>query len=232
MLIRSFFGMSRAALLPKHVAAVVKYQKDPLRALEMFNSVKKEQGFRHNLFSYKFMVKKLGFHGEFEAMEQVLAEMRANIDNCLLEGVYIGAMRHYGRKRKVQEAVDVFERMDFYNCEPSVLSYNAIMNILVENRYFNQAHKVYMRMRDKRIVPDVYTFTIRIKSFCRTSRPHAALRLLKNMPSHGCELNAVAYCTVVGGLYEENLQDEAYELFDEMLRSETCPDVTTFNKLA
>ncbi|KAI8543366.1 hypothetical protein RHMOL_Rhmol08G0211700 [Rhododendron molle] len=225
------FGMSRAALLPKHVAAMVKYQKDPLRALEMFNSVKKEQGFRHNLFSYKCMVEKLGYHGEFEAMEQVFAEMRANIDNCLLEGVYIGAMRHYGRKRKVQEAVDVFERMDFYNCEPSVLSYNAIMNILVENRYFNQAHKVYMRMRDKRIVPDVYTYTIRIKSFCRTKRPHAALRLLKNMPSHGCELNAVAYCTVVGGLYEENLQDEAYELFDEMLRSETCPDVTTFNKL-
>ncbi|GFZ17555.1 pentatricopeptide repeat (PPR) superfamily protein [Actinidia rufa] len=64
-----------------------------------------------------------------------------------------------------------------------------------------------------------------------TSRPHATLRLLKSMLSHGCELNAVAYCTVVGRFYDENFQFEAYELFDEILRSGICPDITTFNKL-
>ncbi|KAJ0084707.1 hypothetical protein Patl1_30524 [Pistacia atlantica] len=220
-----------SSLLPKHVAAVVKHQKDPLKALEMFNSVKKEDGFKHTLSTYKCMIDKLGFHGNFEEMENVLLEMRTKIDNTLLEGVYIGVMRNYGRKGKVQDAVDVFERMDFYNCEATVLSYNAIMNILVEYGYFNQVHKVYMRMRDKEIAPDVYTFTIRIKSFCRTRRPHAGLRLLKNMPSHGCEINAVAYCTVIGGFYEENYHVEAYELFDEMLRLGFFPDITTFNKL-
>ncbi|KAI7985033.1 putative pentatricopeptide repeat-containing protein [Camellia lanceoleosa] len=183
-----------STLLPKHVAAVVKYQKNPLRALEMFNSVRNEEGFRHNLLTYKRMIEKLGFHGEFEAMERVLAELRMNVENSLLEGVYIGAMRSYGRKGKVQEAVDVFERMDFYNCYPSVQSYNAIMNILVEYG---------------------------------TRRPHIALRLLKNIPSHGCELNAVAYCTVASGFYEENFRVEAYELFDEMLRNGICP--ATYN---
>ncbi|GMJ05758.1 hypothetical protein like AT1G74580 [Hibiscus trionum] len=205
------------ALLPKHVAAVVKYQRDPLKALQMFDAVKKEDGFKHTLLTYKCMVDKLGFHGEFEAMEKVLLEMRLNVDNSLLEGVYIGCMRNYGRKQKVQEAINVFERMDFYNCQPTVLSYNAIMNVLVEYGYFDQAHKVYMRMRDKGIVPDVYTFTIRIKSFCRTKRPHAALRLLRNMPMQGCEINAAAYCTVVGGFFEDSQHIEAYELFDEML---------------
>ncbi|XWS60560.1 hypothetical protein CRYUN_Cryun07bG0046400 [Craigia yunnanensis] len=162
----------------------------------MFNTVKKENEFKHTLLTYKYMIEKLGFHGEFEAMENVLQEMRLNVDNCLLEGVYIGCMRNYGCKQKVREAITMFERMDFYNCEPKVLPYNAIMNILVEYGYFNQAHKMYMRMRDKRIVPDVYTFAIRIKSFCRTKRPHAALRLLRNMPLQGCEINAVTYCAV------------------------------------
>nr|POE91321.1 putative pentatricopeptide repeat-containing protein [Quercus suber] len=219
------------ALLPKHVASVVKYQRDPIKALAMFNSVKTENGFKHTLLTYKCMIEKLGFHGEFEEMESLMSEVRMNIDNSLLEGVYIGAIRNYGRKGKVQEAVDVFERMDFYNCEPSVQSYNAVMNILVEYGYFNQAHKVYLRMRDKVIIPDVYTFTIRIKSFCRTRRPHVALRLLNNMPSQGCELNAVAYCTVIGGFYEENCQVEAYQLFEDMLEQCICPDITTFNKL-
>lgn len=105
------------------------------------------------------------------------------------------------------------------------------MNILVECGYYNQAHKVYMRMKDKRVVPDVYSFTIRIKSFCRTSRPHAALRLLNNIPTQGCEVNAVAYCTVVGGLFQENFELEAFELFDKMLRLGIVPDIPTFNKL-
>ncbi|KAI5416732.1 putative pentatricopeptide repeat-containing protein At1g74580 [Lathyrus oleraceus] len=219
------------ALLPKHVAAVVKVQKDPLKALEMFNSAKHEQGFNHTLFTYKCMLQKLGFHGKFNEMENLLSEMRANLNNTFLEGAYVEAMRLYGRKGKVQEAVDTFERMDLYNCDPSVHSYNAIMNILVEFGYFNQAHKVYMRMIDKRVESDVYTYTIRIKSFCRTRRPHAALRLLRNMPLLGCFSNAVAYCTVVAGFYEFDDKVKARELFDEMLECSLCPDVTTFNKL-
>ncbi|KAJ6325566.1 hypothetical protein OIU76_012610 [Salix suchowensis] len=220
-----------ATLLPKHVAAVLKQQKDHLKALEMFNKVKREDGFKHNLLTYKCIIQKLGFHGNFVAMENVLAEMRMDIDNSFLEGVYIGAMKSYGRKGKVQEAVDVFERMDFYNCEPSVLSYNAIMNILVESGYFKEAHKVFLRMKNAGIVPDVYTFTIRIKSFCRTKRPHAALRLLNNMVSRECQLNAVSYCTVVAGFYEEDYRVEAYELFNDMLRIGIFPDISTFNKL-
>uniref|UniRef100_A0A6N2MGX0 Pentacotripeptide-repeat region of PRORP domain-containing protein n=1 Tax=Salix viminalis TaxID=40686 RepID=A0A6N2MGX0_SALVM len=220
-----------ATLLPKHVAAVLRQQKDHLKALEMFNKVKREDGFKHNLLTYKCIIQKLGFHGNFVAMENVLAEMRMDIDNSFLEGVYIGAMKSYGRKGKVQEAVDVFERMDFYNCEPSVLSYNAIMNILVESGYFKEAHKVFLRMKNAGIVPDVYTFTIRIKSFCRTKRPHAALRLLNNMVSRECQLNAVSYCTVVAGFYEEDYRVEAYELFNDMLRIGIFPDICTFNKL-
>uniref|UniRef100_A0A803P9J3 Pentatricopeptide repeat-containing protein n=1 Tax=Cannabis sativa TaxID=3483 RepID=A0A803P9J3_CANSA len=185
--------MGSASLLPKHVASVVKYQRDPLKALEMFNSVKREDGFKHTFLTYKCMVDKLGFHGEFEAMERLLLEMRMNVDNGLLKGVYIGAMRNYGR---------------------------TVMNLLIEAGYFNQAHKVYMRMKDKGIEPDVYTYTIRIKSFCRTNRPHAALRLLNNMPSQGCEFNAVAYCTVISGFYEQDYRAEAYELFVNMLSQE------------
>ncbi|KAK9748046.1 hypothetical protein RND81_02G031700 [Saponaria officinalis] len=218
-------------LLAKHVSAVIKHQKDPLKALETFKSVKNEDGFKHNLSTYKCMVDKLGSHGKFEAMEFLLSDMRVDIDNRMVEAVYIGAMKSYGKRGKVQEAVNVFERMDFYNCEPSVMSYNAIMNILVEHRHYVQAHKVYLRLKERRITPDVYTYTIRIKLFCRTARFNAALRLLNSMASQGCDVNAVTYCTIVGGLYEDEYEVEALKLFCQMLSLEICPDITTFNKL-
>ncbi|KAG6517118.1 hypothetical protein ZIOFF_020498 [Zingiber officinale] len=223
--------MSLRTLLPKHVVAVIKYQKDPLRALEMFNSAARDDGFKHNLFTYKCMVDKLGSHGKFKAMEDIISEMRINLDNSLLEGVYVSSMKSYGKRGMVQDAVNTFERMDFYGCELTVVSYNTIMNILVEFMHYDQAHKVYLRMLDKGIVPDIYTFTIRIKSFCRTQRPHVALRLLRNLSHRGCPANAVAYCTVVSGLYEENCHCEACNLFDEMLSRKLYPDILTFNKL-
>lgn len=214
-------------VLPKHVVAVLKHTKDPLKALEIFNSVKKEDRYEHNFLTYKCIIDKLGAHGQFEAMEGVISEMRRSFDNGSMEGVYVSAMRNYGKEGKVQEAVDVFERMDIYDCERSVLSYNAIMNVLVEYGHFDQAQKVYIRMNGGRIVPDSYTFTIRIKSFCRSGKFQAALRLLRIMP----EVNEVAYCTVIGGYYEANLQIEGCELFSEMTVLGLVPDVTTFNKL-
>lgn len=172
-----------------------------MKALQIFNSMKKEETFKHTLSTYRSVIEKLGLFGKFDAMEQVLVDLRRNIGNHMLEGVYVGVMKSYGKKGRVQEAVNVFERMDFYDCEPTVFSYNAIMSVLVDGGYFDQAHKVYMRMRDRGITPDVYSFTIRMKSFCKTGRPHAALRLLGNMSSQGCEVSAVAYCTVVGGFF-------------------------------
>ncbi|KAI7733084.1 hypothetical protein M8C21_033489, partial [Ambrosia artemisiifolia] len=239
-------------LLTKHVATVLNHQKDPTKALQIFNSVKTKDGFTHNLTTYNSIIQNLANHGEFAAMEDMFTQMRSQINNQLLERAYIFAMKSYGRNGKIQEAVNVFERMDFYNCDPGVSSYNAIMNILVEFGYFDQAHKVYMRMKDRGIVPDVYTFTIRIKSFCRQKRSVAAVRLLNNMYALGCEFNSVAYCTVIGGLYEEGNRADACKLFDEMLERSLCktkrvteavrmfdfarrdnlmPDVVTFNTI-
>ncbi|GKD73852.1 putative pentatricopeptide repeat-containing protein, partial [Tanacetum coccineum] len=221
----------KPTILTKHVTAVLKHQKDPLKALKIFNSVKTKDGFIHNHTTYKCIIENLGFHGEFALMEKMITKMRQDIDNKLLEGVYIFAIKSYGKKGKVQEAVNVFERMDFYGCEPSVYSYNVIMNVLVDFGYFDQAHKVYMRMIDKGVVPDVYSYTIRIKAFCRTRRSSVARRLLENVNVFGCELNGVAYCTVVGGFYEEGNGVVACEVFDEMLARGVFPSVVSFNKV-
>ncbi|KAG2254220.1 hypothetical protein Bca52824_084356 [Brassica carinata] len=139
----------------------------------------KEETFKHTLSTYRSVIEKLGLYGKFEAMEQVLVDLRQN------DG--------------------------FYECEPTVFSYNAIMSVLVDAGYFDQAHKDEVVLQD--------------------ARPHAALRLLDNMSSQGCEMNAVACCTVVGGFYEEGFKVEAFELFGKMLASGVSLCVSAFNRL-
>ncbi|CAA7043269.1 unnamed protein product [Microthlaspi erraticum] len=57
------------------------------------------------------------------------------------------------------------------------------------------------------------------------------LRLLNNMASQGCEMNVVAYCTVVGGFYEEGFKAEAFEVFGKMIESGVSLCVSAFNKV-
>lgn len=211
-------------LLPEHVAKVVKHQKDPLRAVEMFNSATREEGYKHTTFTYRAIVDKLGSHNKFEELEAVLTDMRNNLtpsssgNSSSVESIYVSAIRSYGRIGNVKKAVDLFEKMEFFGCEPSVVSYNTIMNVLVQTGYSDQMHKVYMRMLSTGIHPDVCTFTIRIKSFCKSNRPHTALRLLMAMPERGYPLNSISFSTVIRGFYSGNLKTQACQLFDDMLQ--------------
>lgn len=88
-------------LLVKYVVVVIKYKKDFMKVFEMFRFVKNEEGFKYNLLIYKCMVDKFGYYGKFEEMEFLFFEMRMDIDNSVVEGVYIGVMKSYGRKGKV-----------------------------------------------------------------------------------------------------------------------------------
>ncbi|KAF0931496.1 hypothetical protein E2562_004617 [Oryza meyeriana var. granulata] len=121
--------------------------------------------------------------------------------------------------------------MDLFACPPAAAAYNAIMDALVDAAYHDQAHKVYVRMLAAGVSPNVHTHTIRLRSFCLTARPHIALRLLRTLPDRGCDARAVAYCTVVCGLYGHGHSHDARHLFDEMLHRHVFPNLAAFNKV-
>ncbi|XP_078441491.1 pentatricopeptide repeat (PPR) superfamily protein [Wolffia australiana] len=216
------------ALRPKHVVAAIRCQTDPLRALEVFDAVAREDGFAHTPATFAAMAGKLARHARFAEMERVLADMRAGCGGDRTEAAYVCAIRGYGRAGRVHDAADAFERLDLFGVAPSAASYNAVMGVLVEHGFPDQAHKVYLRMLHAGVVPDHATFAVRIKAFCRTRRPLAAVRLLRAMP----DPTAAAFCFAVAALYEASLRAEASVLFDDMLRLGLSPAIVDFNKLA
>ncbi|KAF2316241.1 hypothetical protein GH714_041582 [Hevea brasiliensis] len=214
-------------LLPKHVAFVLKYQKDPLKALVMFNSVKKEDGFKHTLLTYWCMIEKLGFHSEFEAIENVVMEIRMNVDNSLLEGVSIVAMRKYGRKGKVHNAVDVFERMDLHNYEPSVLSSNAIMNILVKKGALDGAINLLDSVNGEGLSPDVVTYNTLIYGLCKNSKVVEAVNYLHKMLNKGLEPDGFTYNPIIDGYCKIDMTQEADKILNDAIFKGFVPDEFT-----
>ncbi|KAK4718085.1 hypothetical protein R3W88_016423 [Solanum pinnatisectum] len=216
--------------------------------------MKKEHGFSHNLFTYKCIVEKLRYYGEFKAMEYVIEEARKNIDNRLLEGVYITAIRGYGKKRKVQQAVDVFEKMDFFNCESSVHLFNTIMNLLVEHGYFKQANKVYIKMLENGIYPDgdvqeseserllnkilkrgvfpnLITSNLLIQGLSVNGQQHEAARMLEALRKEGLNADIVTYNTLICGLYKHSKVVEAESYLHKMVNRGFEPDAFTYNTI-
>ncbi|KAJ4810080.1 Pentatricopeptide repeat (PPR) superfamily protein [Rhynchospora pubera] len=215
-------------LLPKQISTFIQTQTNIRLSIEAFISSPTP----HSISTYRSLLQNLASHGELNQLDTVLSHMRQrHTDPSSHEPAYVAAMRGYSRGARLQDAVDVFERMPLYDCEPSVVSYNVIMNALVDHGYFDQAHKVYMRMLDKGITADTCTHTVRVKAFCLTRRPHTAMRLLRNMAERVCAVSAVTYCTVVCGFYEMGFISDARQVFDEMLNWGLFPDLVDFNKV-
>ncbi|KAJ1704117.1 hypothetical protein LUZ63_003896 [Rhynchospora breviuscula] len=215
-------------LLPKQISTFIQTQTNIRLSIEAFISSPTP----HPISTYRSLLQNLASHGELNQVDTVLSHMRqCHTDPSSHEPAYVASMRGYSRGARLQDAVDVFERMPLYDCEPSVVSYNVIMNALVDHGYFDQAHKVYMRMLDKGITADTCTHTVRIKAFCLTGRPHTAMRLLRNMAERGCAVSAVTYCTVVCGFYEVGFVSDARQVFAEMLNWGLFPDLVDFNKV-
>uniref|UniRef100_A0A0E0LG21 BHLH domain-containing protein n=1 Tax=Oryza punctata TaxID=4537 RepID=A0A0E0LG21_ORYPU len=181
--------------------------------------------------AYCGLIRQLASAGRVDAVDDALASARSRLSPASIHPLYVASIRAYARAGRLRDAVDAFERMDLFACPPAAPAYNAIMDALVDAAYHDQAHKVYVRMLAAGVSPDVHTHTIRLRSFCLTARPHIALRLLRTLPDRGCHARAVAYCTVVCGLYAHGHTHDARQLFDQMLHSHVFPNLPAFNKV-
>uniref|UniRef100_A0A0E0Q327 Uncharacterized protein n=1 Tax=Oryza rufipogon TaxID=4529 RepID=A0A0E0Q327_ORYRU len=177
--------------------------------------------------AYCALIRPLASAGRVDAVDAAVASARSRLSPATIHPLYVASIRAYARAGRLRDAVDAFERMDLFACPPAAPAYNAIMDALVDAAYHDQAHKVYVRMLAAGVSPDLHTHTIRLRSFCLTARPHIALRLLRALPHRG----AVAYCTVVCGLYAHGHTHDARQLFDQMLHTHVFPNLAAFNKV-
>ncbi|KAL0395557.1 UNVERIFIED_CONTAM: putative pentatricopeptide repeat-containing protein [Sesamum calycinum] len=181
------------------------------------------------LLTYKCMVEKLGSYGEFEAMENIVAEMREEFDNRWLEGVYISVMRNYGRKRKIQEAINVLRGWIFIiGCEFNSVAYCTVISGFYEGDYRMEAYGLFDQMLRLGIVPNVATFNIYIHF---NSKVVEAENYMNKMVNSGLKPDAFTYNTIIDGYCKLNMVQKADKiLLDAQFRG-FVPDEFTYCSL-
>ncbi|CAI0475127.1 unnamed protein product [Linum tenue] len=225
----------------------VKETQDSEDALALFQEYRRE-GFRHDYPSYSALIYKLARSGDFEAVEGVLGQLQAKNLRCG-ENLFVALFGHYGKANLVDKAVELFDRMPQFNCERTSQSFNALLNVLVDNdrlvdakqlfgrsRWlcrgdWDQARQVFDEMLERKVEPTVVTYNSLIGHLCRKGEIGKARDFFDDMVKKGKPPNEVTYALLMEGLCSLGEYAEAKKVMFDMEYRGCKPKVLNFGIL-
>ncbi|KAL9319325.1 hypothetical protein ACSQ67_015842 [Phaseolus vulgaris] len=184
--------------------------KVPQLAFRAFNWLKLKEGYSHTTQTCNTMLYIAGEAKEFGWVKRLVEEM----DECGIQKdvkTWTILVTHYGKARKISEALLAFENMKRCGYEPDAVSYSAIIRSLCSADKGDIAMEFYSDMVRKDMVCDVRLYKTIMNCMAR-SGDVAAVSLLGNdmirlsvMPEngvHSCMLKS--FC--ISGRIEEALE--------------------------
>lgn len=117
-------------------------------------------------------------------------------------------------------------------CKPDLYSYNTVIWTLCDYKMIDDALRLFNRMSERGIRPDVLTYRLLIKGLCITGHVLNAHELIVRMEQgSGCKPDLYSYNTVIRTLFDYKLVDDALRLFNGMSEMGVRPNVLTYRLL-
>ncbi|KAF2283393.1 hypothetical protein GH714_003841 [Hevea brasiliensis] len=207
----------------------LKEVQDPDEALSLFHEYH-QMGFKHDYPSYSALVYKLARSRNFEAVETVLGYLQDSNVRCG-EKLFIALFQHYGKVQLVDKAVELFNRMMGFNCVRTAQSFNALLNVLVDNDRLVDAKELFDRSAKMGFRLNSVPFNIMIKGWLEKGDWHQACKrvaaeaykVLFEMQIGGCEANAATYRMLVDGFCQSGNIGACFVL-EEMVKRKMILD--------
>lgn len=219
-----------------HESAInlIKREKDPQHALEIFNMVSEQKGFNHNNATYASILQKLAQCKKFQAVDRVLHQM--TYETCKFhEGIFINLMKHFSNSSLHEKVLQMFFSIQPIAREkPSPKAISTCLNLLIESHQVDLARKLLLHAKRSLLSkPNTCIFNILVKYHCKNGDLDSAFEIIKEMKNSKLSYpNLITYSTMMEGLCQNGRLKEAFELFEEMVsKDQTMPDHLTYNVL-
>lgn len=219
-----------------HDAAVnlIKRERDPQHALEIFNMVSDQKGFNHNNATYATILNKLAQSKKFKAIDAVLYQMK--YDTCKFhEGIFLNLMRHFSKSSMHERVLEMFSAIQpIVREKPSLKAISTCLNLLIDSNQVGLAQQFLMHLKKSlNLKPNTCIVNILVKHHCKNGDLESAFEVVKEMKKSKLSYpNLITYSTLIDGLCESGKLTEAMDLFEEMIsKDQILPDVLTYNIL-
>ncbi|XP_068661243.1 putative pentatricopeptide repeat-containing protein At1g53330 [Aristolochia californica] len=201
---------------PFRLSSLLRLEKNPKLALQIFESSSDVKSFRYSRRSYDLIISKLGRAKMFDPMEKILDQMKKETRFSPKEILFCNVISYYGRSRRSDSAVHMYDRIPSFNCQRTVKSLNSLLNALLNCQEFEKIEEIYANL-DQYAVPDACTYNILINACCLNDSLDCAWSLFEEMRRNGIQPNVITFGTLVSALCSNSKLDEAFRLKDEMM---------------
>ena len=133
-------------LTPTHLIQLIRKQKNPLSALQIFNEAKlRYPNYHHNGPVYATMINILGSSGRVTQMREMIDQMKKDSCECR-DSVFAGAIKIYAEAGLLDEATSLFRNLAQFNCVNWTESFNTLLQIMVKESKLDTVHRIFKRV--------------------------------------------------------------------------------------
>ena len=138
-------------------------------------------------------------------------------DNIALNTIlYTTLIKGFSRANKLQEALKIFNLMkEQPKTSPNIISYNCIIDACVKGENITMASQLFAEMKTK-YSPDLITYSIMIKGFCRQKNIQKGYEFLMLMQSSNIVPDEALINLLLECCYSNNDSDIAVQIFNLM----------------
>ncbi|XP_049934822.1 pentatricopeptide repeat-containing protein At1g03560, mitochondrial [Nymphaea colorata] len=199
-----------------HVLRNPRVQSSSAIALRFFDWARNQRNFSPDLNAFVSLIDSLSRSGNVDLVRAFAEEMMPAVSA-------IGAkhanslLKNFAAAGLVKELLWLWRKMKENNIEIDLLSYNCLMDGLVNAGFYESAARVFDSIiGGGRMSPDVVSYNIIIKGFCRWGKTQEAAAQLKEMEEKGIVPDKITYLTLIQSFYSVGEFDSCLGLYHEM----------------
>ncbi|KAJ4965505.1 hypothetical protein NE237_017354 [Protea cynaroides] len=204
-------------LTPVNLSQLIRKQKNPLTAFQIFNEAKSRYpNYHHNGPVYAIMINILGNAGRFSELKDLIEQMKS--ESCeSKDSVLANAIKIYAKADLLDEAISLFRNIPQFNCVNWTHSFNSLLEVLLNEAKFETAHHFYLENSNRwEVKSHIRSFNLLIDALCRKNRSDLALQIFQEMSDQSCYPDRETYRLLMRGLCEDGRLNEAVHLLYSM----------------
>lgn len=223
-------------LTPTHLSQIIRKQKNPLAALQIFHEAKsKYPNYRHNGPVYATMIGILANTGRISEMNEVIDQMKSDSCECK-DSVFVDAINTYARAGMLDEALALFKNIPKFNCVDWTESFNTLLQIMVDKSRFDVVHRLFLENSSGwEVRSRIRSLNLLMAALCEKGRSDIALQVFQELDFQGCYPDRETYRILMKGLCGDGRLNEAkhllYSMFWRISQKGSGGDIVVYRTL-
>lgn len=206
------------------------------KAIEMKNEME-SKGFKSDPTIYSHLMSGLAKNSNADGVFELFEELKQKMGTEeILDGVIYGnLMKGYFLKGMEAEAMEVYNKVlgEDSSINMNDVSYNYVLEALSKNGKFDEALKLFERMKNEHDPPrkmsvNLGSYNVIVDGYCVEKRFDDAVEVFNSMGEKRCNPDTLSYNVLIDHLCSNNKLAEAEELYKGMGDKTANPDEYTF----